>query len=112
MCLLTNNGAERDSVCWMLTSEDGKIVIHCFGKTYIGKFRSPGLVDDGLEIQKCSAKNRLELYAKNILQRPKTVSSDIIERIVDEFKVIKSRYSTCYLVLFFFLLFMLIIRYV
>jgi len=90
MCLLTNNGAERDSVCWMLTSEDGKIVVHCFGITYIGKFRSPGLVDDGLEIQKCSAKNRLELYAKNILQRPKIVSADIIERIVDEFKYQKS----------------------
>ena len=89
MCLLTNNCAERDSVCWMLTSEDGKIVVHYFGITYIGKFRSPGLVDDGLEIQKCSAKNRLELYAKNILQRPKKVSADIIERIVDEFKVIK-----------------------
>ena len=94
MCLLHKNGKQEFGKAWMMTSNDSIVVVHCFGITHVGKLDSASdIVDLGLKMQKCSAKNRLELYAQNIICRPKIVSEDIIDRIIDEFKVMKSRYS-------------------
>ena len=91
--LLYKNDQKEFGESWMMTSNDNLVVVHCFGITHVGKLDSVSdIADLGLKMQKCNARNRLELYANNIICRPKIVNEDIIERIIDEFKVIKSRY--------------------
>ena len=93
VCLLHKNDQKEFGEAWMMTSNDNVVVVHCFGITYIGELDSVNDIKNlGLKMKKCSARNKLELYADNIVFRPKIVSEDIIERIIDEFKVTRSRY--------------------